>query len=192
MDEFFAAVCRGDGEAVQGMLERYDNNTLDVADEFSFTPLMYSEKPGIALLLLLHKHNVHTKDNNGRTPLLHRVLNQSDSWLFYALIREGADIMMPDNDGYSALQFAMVSAQEHKLLAAWIKSYFCGKKAVEDLSFDCVLPIISIYEAMKVNNISRLTNELKHLAVYDDLAVLERVEVYFDLVKVMIADDLDE
>ncbi len=192
MDEFFSAVCRGDGEEVQGMLNLYDNSVLDVPDELSFTPLMYTNCPGIELLLLIHNHNVDAKDFDGRTALMHRIMDESDGWLFYGLIKYGADWMIEDNEGFSALQLAMVNSQEDKLLAAWIKTYFCGNKRVEDLSFDQIIPIIATYEANTCANMVSLCNQLERLVVDDIDGVLERVEVYFEVVKVMIADNMDE
>lgn len=190
MDEFFAAVCRGDGAEVQGMLKLYDNNVLDVPDASGLTPLMHAKLPGIELLLVTHNHEVDAKDFSGRTALMHRINDESDVWLFLGLIKSGADLFIQDNEGIDALQLAMTTSQEHKLLAAWIKTYFCGCKSVEELSFDQIIPIIATYQTITGNNRMRVWDQLERLVIDDIDGVLERVEIYFQLVQEMFVQEM--
>ena len=194
MEEFFDAVIEGNVEGVMGMLKLYDHTTLDVIDQDGMTPLMYAKLPGIALLLVTNGHKIDTTDILGRTPLIYAVLNNCNGWTFYALIKNGADMTIKDCNDDSALELAIQRSQSEMLLAAWIKTYFDGSKTVEDLDLSQLVPVIIRYDEIKNQDpsMASISNALRQLVVFNIFDVLARVELYFGLMKEMLAAVGDE
>jgi len=105
----FAAAVNGDRSSLERILDSWPGS-LDVADKFGRTPLMYSclgDHSECAELLIKCGADVNMKDLLGRTPLLWAAHKGNYSCL-KLLLNRGADWKEKDNEGQTSLHLCTI------------------------------------------------------------------------------------
>jgi ankyrin repeat protein len=117
----------GNLESVRTMLDNGGDIDKQDARRFGWTPLIAAVKhrrTNVALLLIERGANVDLVDKSGKSPLMYEVLSVApDSVLLNALENAGANSLLKDKDGFTALEHATFMHPENVELIKILKNW---------------------------------------------------------------------